>query len=139
MYYKLALLSILLILPPMMFLYATPLSNQDVLENVTTSQIEPNKQEIEVIEKPYESIQDLINRLSTENDFNVNTALRIAECESQYGKYKINWQGSSAKGIYQFTDKTWNNYCEGDVMNDQDNIMCFIKLYKKHPSWWQCK
>lgn len=48
MKYKLALLSILLILPPLMFLYATPLNTQYGLENVTTSQIEPLESKIEL-------------------------------------------------------------------------------------------
>lgn len=48
MNYKLVLLSIILILPPVMFLYATPLSYQDGLENVTTSQIEPLETKIEL-------------------------------------------------------------------------------------------
>lgn len=64
--------------------------------------------------------------------------LRIAECESQYGKYPYNWEGSSAKGVYMFTDKTWEHYCEGDVLNYKDNIKCFIKLYLQHKSWWAC-
>jgi len=77
--------------------------------------------------------------IAEENNFDVATALRIADCESKTGKYKYNWEGSSAKGIYQFTDKTWKNYCDGDVMNDEDNIRCFIRLYNKHLSWWKCK
>ena len=32
------------------------------------------------------------------------------------GKYKTNWSGSSAKGVYMFIDRTWEYYCEGDVM-----------------------
>lgn len=48
MNYKLVLLSIILILPPVMFLYVTPLSYQDGLENVTTSQIEPLETKIEL-------------------------------------------------------------------------------------------
>lgn len=48
MNYKLVLLSIILILPPVAFLYATPLNNQDGLENVTTSQIEPLETKIEL-------------------------------------------------------------------------------------------
>ena len=31
-----------------------------------------------------------------------NTALRIATCESRMGKYKTNWSGSSAKGVYMY-------------------------------------
>lgn len=105
-------------------------------ERLTTRQIEALELKLEIVQ---ESTKDLIIRLSTENDFNVQTALRIAECESQYGKYKFNWEGSSAKGIYQFTNRTWNNYCEGDVLNDYDNIMCFLKLYQKHSNWWSCR
>lgn len=48
MNYKLVLLSIILLLPLVMFLKATPLSNQDVFENVTTSQIEPLETTIEL-------------------------------------------------------------------------------------------
>lgn len=48
MNYKLVLLTIILLLPPVMFLKATPLSNQDVFENVTTSQIEPLETTIEL-------------------------------------------------------------------------------------------
>ena len=69
--------------------------------------------------------------------FNEEVAVRIARCESTLGKFKTNNQ-SSAKGVYQFIDKTWANYCEGDVMNNEDNIQCFIKLYNDHPSWWEC-
>lgn len=81
----------------------------------------------------------MIVTLAQNNGFNVATAIRIANCESELGKEKINKQGSSAKGVYQFVDRTWKHYCSGDVMSDYDNIMCFIKLYKQHPSWWSCK
>jgi hypothetical protein len=87
----------------------------------------------------FEDTEDLITRLSTERGFDVNVALKIADCESKTGKYKTNWQGSSAKGIYMFTDRTWENYCDGDVMDDYDNIRCFLNLYRKHPSWWACR
>lgn len=82
---------------------------------------------------------ELIVTLAQNNNFNVATAIRIANCESKLGTQKINNQGSSAKGVYMFIDKTWSKYCDGDVMNDYDNIMCFIKLYKQHPTWWSCR
>jgi hypothetical protein len=94
---------------------------------------------IVVEEEKEEIIKEMIVRLAGEQNFDVETALRIAECESQYGKYQINWEGSSAKGVYQFIDKTWENYCDGDVLNNEDNIKCFLKLYNKHTSWWKCK
>lgn len=105
-------------------------------QDTSTGQIEPNTATIEIV---YEDNIDLITRLSEEKGFETEIALKIADCESKTGKYKINWEGSSAKGIYQFTDKTWKNYCDGDVMDDYDNIRCFMELYEKHPNWWKCK
>lgn len=66
------------------------------------------------------------------------TAVRIARCESQLGKYTKN-PTSSATGLFQFTKGTWENYCEGDVTNDVDQIRCFDKLYPRHSSWWECQ
>lgn len=81
----------------------------------------------------------LIISESIKNRINPKISLRIARCESQLGKYKFNFEGGSAKGVHQFIDKTWKNYCEGDVLNELDNIKCFIKLYPLHPEWWECK
>ena len=55
------------------------------------------------------------------------------------GKYKTNWSGSSAKGIYMFISSTWEYYCDGDVLNDEDNVKCFMKLYEEHRTWWECR
>ena len=62
----------------------------------------------------------------------------IAFCESSFNPLATTELGS-AKGVYQFIDKTWANYCEGDVMNYKDNVDCFLILYEAHPSWWECK
>lgn len=67
-----------------------------------------------------------------------DTAIRIAECESQLGTYKKNWQGSSAYGLFQFMPKTFNAYCKGNIKNNYDQIRCFLELYPKHPNWWEC-
>lgn len=83
-------------------------------------------------------VKTIIERTATQYNVDVKTALRIAECESETGKNLFN-KHSSAKGVYQFIDGTWKNYCEGDVLNSRDNIICFMKLYPKHPSWWRCK
>jgi hypothetical protein len=84
------------------------------------------------------TIESLIAHYSDIYNFNKETALRIADCESKTGKYLYNFSGSSAKGIYQFTNATWKNYCKGDVLNADDNIKCFLELYNKHPEWWEC-
>jgi hypothetical protein len=83
--------------------------------------------------------QDKIIAISQELNFDETVALRIARCESQFGKYKVNWQGSSAYGLYQFMPKTFNAYCDGSIENDEDQIRCFIKLYPKHKNWWECQ
>lgn len=96
-----------------------------------TPQILPNLPIVEPTTK------QLIESLAKEHNVDVETALKIAECESQFGKYNYNWQGSSAKGVYHFIDSTWENYCDGDVLNEKDNITCFMKLYNKFPHWWE--
>ena len=84
------------------------------------------------------TIENLIAHYSDIYNFNLDTALRIADCESKTGKYLYNFSGSSAKGIYQFTNATWKDYCKGDVLNAEDNIKCFMQLYNQHPTWWEC-
>lgn len=64
-------------------------------------------------------------------------ALDIAFCESSFNP-KAKHNLSTAKGLYMFIDATWKNYCSGDVMNEDDNIACFMDLYDKHPTWWEC-
>ena len=67
---------------------------------------------------------------------NVNTALKIAECESNISQYAKS-PTSSAKGIYQFLDARWTESCEGDVLNAEDNVECFMKNFNQHPGWWE--
>ena len=62
-------------------------------------------------------------------------SLNIAWLESRFDPTARNGE-STAKGIYQFLDGTWKNYCKGDVLNYKDNIDCFMQLYPKHPDWW---
>lgn len=56
-------------------------------------------------------------------------------CESRNNPLAEN-PSSTAKGLAQFTDTTWKNYCFGDVFNVRDNINCFKKLYPLHKNWW---
>ena len=84
------------------------------------------------------NLQQKIKNYASVYGVNAETALRITDCESKTGLMLFNKE-SSAKGIYQFVDKTWKNYCEGNVLNTDDNISCFMKLYNQHPNWWKCK
>ena len=83
--------------------------------------------------------EQMVREMAIEYGVNPDTAVRIANCESKMGKYKYNLSGSSAKGLFQFIDNTLANYCEGDVLNNEDNARCFMELYPKYPSWWSCK
>jgi len=69
----------------------------------------------------------------------IPTTLRIADCESKLGKYRENWQGSSARGLLMFMPSTFNAYCKGNIDNDIDQIKCFNKLYPLHKNWWKCQ
>ena len=134
MKYKLDLLSILVILLYMSVCYAQPLNSQEEVLNVNTV---ANIDTTTTLED--ESVSDMIIRLTVDSDVSTLTALRIAKCESQLGTQMEN-PHSSAKGIYQFTYGTWNYACGGgDVMDNELNIKCFLKLYPLHPSWWECR
>lgn len=81
------------------------------------------------------TVQDLISIEAIKSGVDVNTALAIADCESDF-KADAKNKTSTARGVYQFLFGTWDNYCQGDVKNAKDNIKCFMKLYPKHPTWW---
>jgi len=72
--------------------------------------------------------------------YNVNTedALRISDCESDF-KWNAKSPISSATGVYQFIDSTWEYFCKGDRLDFTANIRCFMELYPKYPSYWECK
>ena len=89
--------------------------------------------------RPLEPVKEAVEDLIYKYADNPKLVLRIATCESQLGKYRQNWEGSGAEGLLMFKPKTFNAYCEGDIKNDIDQIICFEKLYKKHPEWWACK
>lgn len=93
---------------------------------------------IHIEKSHFESVVLKITKAAYGSKVDVDTALRIAKCESQLGTQLINSE-SSARGVYQFTYGTWIHYCQGDVMNEDDNINCFIKLYPIHPEWWKCR
>jgi len=66
-------------------------------------------------------------------------ALRIARCESGFNRHAKN-VSSTAKGVYQFLDSTWE-YVEapGHQYDFLENIRQFMIWYPIHPEWWECK
>ena len=68
--------------------------------------------------------------------FNVELALAIASCESSF-IYDNKNKNSSAKGVYQFIDGTWDWIeAEGHQFDYKENIKQFLIWYQKYPSWW---
>lgn len=85
-------------------------------------------------------VEATIRHYADEYGVDVETSLRIATCESQIGKYKHNWEGSSATGVYQWTIGSWEWIgATGDRLDDEENIKQFMIWYPKYPSWWECK
>ena len=84
------------------------------------------------------AVREEIIKQATEAHFPISTALTIGECESNLDPFVQN-ANSTATGVYQFIDGTWENYCEGYRTDYKANIACFIKLYPQHPSWWECQ
>jgi len=66
-------------------------------------------------------------------------ALAIAGCESSFNPYATN-SNSSAKGLYQFTDGTWDYIqASGHQFDVRENIRQFMIWYPVHPEWWECE
>ena len=86
-----------------------------------------------------ETVRDLIIRMSKKYGVNTKEALAVADCESKMGKYDYSLvKGSSAKGIYQWINKSWTYKCTGNVLNHEDNVRCFMENYNQHKGWWEC-
>lgn len=96
----------------------------------------------EIIEFRHKTVQEQvieeIEYQALKHGVDVETALRIARCESNYDQYARN-PYSSASGVYQFINSTFAAHCQGDVFDYKANILCFMELYPKYPSYWVCK
>ena len=82
----------------------------------------------------------IILRIALLNDMEDPLALlEIAHCESRFNS-RANNPNSSAKGLWQFTDRTWNVYLDdpGSRYNPGLSTHHFMQVYKNHPDWWEC-
>lgn len=100
--------------------------------------VKPNPVEASAVPISKDSVQDKIIEQAKEYGVNQETALRIASCESGFNPHAAN-KHSTAKGVYQFLNGTWDGYCEGSVYDADANIKCFMELYPRYPQWWECK
>lgn len=83
------------------------------------------------------NVSELIKKYSAEYGADENLALNIACAESctrdkNTNEVYINPDAknptSTASGVFQFIESTWDFACEGDRMNAEDNIKCGVKL-----------
>jgi len=100
--------------------------------------LEPNKTNHLPIADDWTIIEQIIN-YSIDSGIDYNISLRIAKCESNLGTNNIS-KTSSAKGVFQFLDGTWDYiWAEWDQLDHSENIKQFTIWYPKFPSWWECK
>ena len=65
-------------------------------------------------------------------------AWQVAKCESGFDE-EAKSKYSSATGLFQFIDSTWNHYCTGDRLNAVDNTRCAMQIMAKGGwSHWEC-
>ena len=83
----------------------------------------------------------LIVAMASDYGFDIDTAIRIAECESSFQYNVINTDpNSTATGLFQWTQTTWDYIGNpGDRMNPQDNIKAFFNYYPIYSQWWVCE
>jgi len=64
---------------------------------------------------------------------------RVMFCESTCRFDVVNASGRN-KGLMQFDDITFNENCEGKILNGKDQLKCADILYSRGQSWrWECK
>ena len=70
-------------------------------------------------------------------NFSTEVALAYANCESTFRADAKN-KNSTARGIYQFTNPTWEWIeAEGHQFDYKENIKQFLKYYPIYPGWWE--
>ena len=112
-----------------------PMSEEQIVEdykNVGFGFERIKVKEVEAKENPLSTPLAYIRRKGQQegyDDYTISYFIRIARAESGFSlnTYAKNPK-SSAKGIYQFIDGTWAQYCTGDVYNFVDNVNCFYKV-----------
>lgn len=85
------------------------------------------------------TVEDNIKRAARRYGVDEGVAVRIAQCESGLNPYAQNGH-STAKGLYQFTDQTWEFIkAEGHQFDASESIRQFMIWYPIHSEWWECE
>lgn len=125
-----------------------PLANASPVKPQEATAIEPSAIDLDSEELRYrqafisfggEALQEVVDKYSRMYDVPLLTFYRVAYCESHFDPHASN-QNSSAKGIMQFTDTTWEYInASGHQFDAEESIKQFFIWYPIHPDWWECK
>lgn len=95
-------------------------------------------QGIGIVESPIildetEIVKRQIIKISKDHGVNSDMAMDLARKESQFEIEVWNREGSTARGVYQFINSTWNDICVDrlgykDRVDSKDNIGCAMEL-----------
>ena len=84
-----------------------------------------------------DQIKFMIRFYASKYGVNPERALEIAECESRFNPKASNPE-STAKGVYQFLDGTWEQIgAKGHQFDAPENIKQFMLNFPKHKNWWK--
>ncbi len=100
-------------------------------EGCTSEQIAEREKDMRIYR-----VQEEIKKQADEYGVDYDMAMAIAECESQFDTYAAN-PNSTAKGVYQFLDGTWEWIkASGHQYDYKENIKQFMIWYPIHPEYW---
>lgn len=74
------------------------------------------------------SVEERIEKYALAYGARVDLAKQIAWCESGYQNVPNAKSEIYGKGIFQFIQSTWDSHCEGDIWDEDSNIICAVKL-----------
>lgn len=113
-------------------------------KNISPAELEQNSPEQKQIAEHQEQagptkeeILEEINKQAKEAGLSPAIVAIIANCESTLNPEAKNPR-STAKGLFQFTDPTWEwIQADGHQFDWRENLKQFIKWYPKYPHWWE--
>lgn len=126
-------LSLLFILP--VFAATEPIEMALFPDQIIAISIESKGSTNAYVDPDTEEIKGLIQYFADIYKVNDKLAYDLAEIESQFNHLARN-ANSTAKGLYQFIDSTWEDICVDeyefeDVLNAAENIECTMKILSK--------
>ena len=103
------------------------------------AEAETHNSEVRLDEYQNQDIKTLILEMCKEYKVNCLLAVDLAQWESQFNEKAQN-PITTASGVYQWIDSSWDAFCDGDKYNARDNIRCTMETLSKSKGnlshWW---